>query len=302
MIGALNTANLASVSSLDSEVLDWYKAIDKDGGWASEGILRALDKFLITLKINGVRDKIKRCNLFCGGNLRASLHPIIKGNVGGPVLGRAKDINYGFRTRDYSYSRGLSAEDLSYSTLLSSASKYLLTGAFLSDLGVDNWGGHISFMSYHEPMSLSTVGDFMIPLAGGDYSSKNDLSAYMEFNSENRLLAASPSSFNPGSEKGYVDLQESDVAGFWLANRSSNTSQKVYLNGAQIGEEATLNQENHPTGGYKFRIFSTYSGGQETQTSIGKILFYSIGEKLTESNITVLNEALTKFNLTLGRN
>tara|TARA_B100000131_G_scaffold130906_1_gene127634 strand:+ start:4524 stop:5441 length:918 start_codon:yes stop_codon:yes gene_type:complete len=305
MIGGLNTAILANAVSLDDEVLDWHTAISKDGGSADSDTLMALDKFMTTLKVNGVRDKIKRCNLFCGSNLRSCFHPIIKGEVGKPI-GSEKDVNFGFRNSDYSLSRGLSAERLSSSALFSDASKYLKTEGFLTSFGLDNYGGHVSFMSYGSETSLSSVGGYMMPLCGGDYSMKNDLSAYVEFTDEN-TKAASPSSFNPSSSRGYVDLNaldgDTDVSGFWLANRTSNTDQKLYKDAVVFNDsESTLDQIPYPIGGYKFRIFSAYSGGKESQTSIGKMLFYSIGERLNESNITVLNDALTKFNDALGRN
>lgn len=302
MIGGLNTATLASVTSLDDEVLDWYTAVKGDGGDANSITLDALHEFVTTLKINGVRDKIKRCNLFCGENLRSCLHPIIKGEAN-KSIGSKKDINYGFRSADYSKSEGLSARN-SAAGILGPAGKYLLTGTFLTSLGLDNWGGHLSFMSYVGSASLDSAGGYMMPLSGGDYSIKNDLSAYIEFDNEANIRAASPSSFNPSSARGYVELDSwLDVGGFFLANRTSNINQKLYKNAAVIDDsDATLDQSLNPIGGYKFRIFSAYSGGQETQTSVSKLLFYSLGERLTEDNITILNNALIKFNDSLGRN
>jgi hypothetical protein len=305
MIGGLNTAALASVVSLDNEVLDWYTAVKNDGGDANSNTLNALDEFMITLKKNGIRNKIKRCNLFCGANLRSCLHPLIRGRVG-ESIGSKKDISYGFVNSDYSFFRGLSAESLSSSVLLSSAQKFLHTNTFLTSLGLDNYGGHISFMSYNDTMNLSSVGGYMMPLFGGDYSVKNDLSAYIEFDQDS-TKAASPSSFNPSSTRGYVNLDtlddDVDVSGFWLANRTSKTNQKLYNNGMAVEDsDATLSQDGFPIGGYKFRIFSAFSAGQETQASISKILFYSIGEKLAETDIKILNNALAKFNEVLGRN
>ncbi len=55
------------------------------------------------------------------------------------------------------------------------------------------------------------------------------------------------------------------------------------------------------SGGYKFRIFGAYSGGQVTQTSKYKLLFYSIGKGLTITEIENLDAALKEFNTKLNR-
>jgi len=80
MLGGLNTAMLASTGVFVEDVASWKSNIESDGGEVSQKTLEALNEFIITLRVNNIRNKIKRCNLFCGSNLRASLHPIIVGD------------------------------------------------------------------------------------------------------------------------------------------------------------------------------------------------------------------------------
>lgn len=299
MIGGLNTAILASIGALDREVEKWHTNVKNDGGDASEQTLKALSEFITTLKQNNIRNKIKRCNLFCGTNLRASLHPIIVGDSDRSI-GYLKDKNYGFTNADYSITTGLSALG---TNLQETAGKYLETDVFLSSVGMSDDYGQLSFMSALGDVPLSSIGDYMMPLCGGDYMTKSDLSAYIEFNSDKVLKAASPSSFSPGSADGYVKVENVDtVGGFWLANRTSSTNQKLYKNALEFdNSDATADQSAHPIGGYKFRIFGAAVGNEVIQTSIYKLLFYSLGSSLTESEITILNDALTNFNSTLNR-
>jgi hypothetical protein len=300
MLGGLNTAMLASTGVFVEDVASWKSNIESDGGEVSQKTLEALNEFIITLRVNNIRNKIKRCNLFCGSNLRASLHPIIVGDSDRSI-GYLKDKNFGFAEYDYSETGGLSAAGAT--ALGGAGSKYLETDVFLSSVDMSSSYGHLSFMSTSADVSLSSVGGYMMPLCGGDYSIENDLSSYIEFNSDQILKAGSPSSFAPGSSNGYVRKENvNSVGGFWLANRTSNINQKLYKDAVEYDDsDATSNQSAYPIGGYKFRIFGAYSGGQVTQTSIYKLLFYSMGAELTETEITVLNGALTKFNSSLGR-
>ena len=307
MLGGLNTAMLASTGVFVEDVASWKSNVESDGGEVSQKTLEALNIFIITLKVNNIRNKIKRCNLFCGSNLRASLHPIIVGDSDRSI-GYLKDKNFGFAEYDYSEMGGLSAAGAlsapnSSTALGGLGSKYLETDVFLSSVDMSSSYGHLSFMSTSADISLSSVGGYMMPLCGGDYSTVNDLSSYIEFNSDQILKAGSPSSFAPGSSNGYVRKENvNSVGGFWLANRTSNINQKLYKDAVEYDDsDATSNQSAYPIGGYKFRIFGAYSGGQVTQTSIYKLLFYSMGAELTETEITVLNGALTKFNSSLGR-
>jgi len=318
MIGLLNTVNVAIAGALDNEVSDWYTNVRNDGGEADSSTLGALSEFMFTLKINNIRSKIKRCNMFCGHNLRSSLHPIIKSaKEGGVTIGYEKDINSGFVNSDYAPGRGLWAIN---AALQLPAQKYLSTGVFISEAGITGAGGHLSFMGTPStnPTQLYDIGGYMSPLNGGDNQSSFDLSAYIEFDSgQGTIKGASASASAPGQEgHAEVDLygagidgldNANDVSGLWVASRESSTIQKLYRGNEegviQVNEFSNENdQTTFPIGGYKFRVFgSTPANGLVTQTSSYKLLFYAIGETMSESEITILNNALIKFNTALGR-
>lgn len=301
MIGTLNTSALASVGTLDTEVSRWKASVENDGGVVSRETLEALNAFMNNLKLNNIRNKITRCNLFCGSNYRAAMHPIITSDLeGGRLLGYDKDKNYGFFDSDYSESSGLTATG---AILNNQASKYLDTGLFLTSGGMSESYGHLSFMSTNQSVDLNSVGGYMMPICGGNYSLASALSSYIEFNSDEILKAASPSSFTQGSIRGHVEIENvNEIKGFWLANRTSSTNQNLYRDSIQYdNSDATADQANNVMGGYKFRVFGAYSGGQVTQTNSYKLLFYSIGKALTKNEIEILNQSLVQFNETLSR-
>lgn len=308
MIGSLNTVSVAISGALDNEVADWYARVQAHGGSADSATLGALNEFMHTLKLNNIRNKIRRCNLFCGYSLRSSLHPIINSaKEGGGRLGYERDIPVGFADSDYSQKNGLWAMGVS---LQSAATKYLSTGAFISEIGIGSQGGHVSFMSATSlnPIVVSSVGGYIMPLSGGDKQANTDLSAFIEFSSgSGTVTGASASAFAPGvvghAEAAITDNQ--DISGLWVATRTSSTNQELWQATnekiLEIGDAGTEDQSLWPIGGYKFRIFGSPSGGGTVQTSSYKLLFYSLGKSLTKEEIGILNDALIDFNNALGR-
>ena len=300
MIGALNTATLASVGGLEAETEDWHQRLisNKLPAGASRNTLESLNKFIITIKTNSFMHKIKRCNLFCGSNLLSALHPIIIGDSNQKIIGGPTDENHGFFEANYAEQFGLSAAG----TLIGGkATKWLEPNVFVTSMGMDNSNGHLSLMSNN-----LQADEYSMPICGGDYSSPSNMSAFIEFGKDGYLKACSPGSPALGSTLGQVVLDnpsKSDISGnVWTANRTSNTNQKLYKGATEYdNSEATQDQSNYAIGGYKFRIFGAYSGGQITQTSNGSILFYSLGETLTEAEISTLSNAVKLFNTNIGR-
>lgn len=304
MIGTLNTVNVATSGLLDQEAENWFAEVSSAGGLVNRRTLESASKFVTSLKRLGIRNKIARCNLFCGSNLAAALVPIIKStSEGGKTLGNSADTNVGFVSADYDKASGLTPNGTS---LAVQAVKYLETGLYLTSAGVRNdaTSGHVSFMSASTDVDSSLAGGYMMPIHGGDYFNPQELSAYIEFHSSGWLYAASPSTYVPVN-KGYVEIEdEKNIGGFWLANRASSTDQRLYQNGIRMDDgSGNVDQSASLTGGYKFRIFAAYNGNEDRsiQTSIYKLLFYSVGRGLTEDDIKNLGDLLKKFNTSEGR-
>ncbi len=299
MIGGLNTAILGSVGGFEREIEDWRLRVESSNlGGASRNTLDALNEFIITIKKNSFIHKIKRCNLFCGTNLSTALNPIIIGDSNKKVIGNKIDESRGFFEADYLERRGLSANSASVG---SQAQKWLNTGAFITSVGMDNNNGHLSLM-----FNNLNADEYSMPICGGNYSSSSNLSAFIEFGKDGYLKACSPGSPALGSTLGQVKLDnpsKADISGdVWTANRTSSTNQKLYKGEDEYdNSEATQDQSNYTIGGYKFRIFGAYSGGQITQTSNATMLFYSLGETLTETEISILSNAVKLFNTRIGR-
>ena len=86
----------------DPEVSAWAKRVNSAGGSVSNSCLEASSAFIRTIKNQpGLRQKIKRLNLFCGSNLDSSLMPLIIDE------GPTQDINHNFASTEYSEKSGI---------------------------------------------------------------------------------------------------------------------------------------------------------------------------------------------------
>ena len=73
--------------------------------------------------------------------------------------------------------------------------------------------------------------------------------------------------------------------------------------GTSTGDQTKRNPKVD-VGGYKFRIFAAWSKGIDAamQSNAHKMMFYSMGEGLTNDELTALFNAVTNFNEVTGRN
>jgi hypothetical protein len=100
-----------------------------------------------------------------------------------------------------------------------------------------------------------------------------------------------------------ISNTNADSHGFYSNSRTSSTSHKAYKNGAQIGSTNTT-----VTSGYSSmtsaRIYigaTSVSGTGINQYSDRECAFATIGDGLTDSEVSTLYTVVQKYQTTLGR-
>ena len=261
----------------DPEVSAWAKRVNSAGGSVSNSCLEASSAFIRTIKNQpGLRQKIKRLNLFCGSNLDSSLMPLIIDE------GPTQDINHNFASTEYSEKSGIKNST-------ASGNKYLDTGLDLSWSAVG-----LTFNDAH--IAISTLG-------------ANTSSSYKEWigrdhfslgsNKENRKLQ-----FRVGEHTIYADNpnpQQGACMGFYLGNcwwgdvslRLNNRSLENINVSNNSPSNADLSQNFHI-----FKRNTAYSAPDDFDQTVN---FYSIGLGLSDSEATVLYDAVSVFNQAKNR-
>mgnify|MGYP003148665038 CR=1 FL=1 len=262
--------------SYDPEVISWVSNVDANGGSVSQSTIDSLNTFIRTIKSSsGLRDKIKRLNLFCGSNLAASLVPLISD------IGNISDTNNNFTSSEYTKTTGLSNST-------ASGNKHVDTGMDLSD-------GDISFTDGH--IAINTLGS-------------NTSSTYKEWIGRDHATLGS----NLGAVKQHhfrwgehllttanTNPQEGTSMGFYLGNATSSKL-SLYLNDHEKATKSiTSNSPSNADLNQNFHVFkrnTIYSAPSDFDKTVN---FYSIGKALTDAEVKVLYEAVAVFNQELSR-
>ena len=142
-------------SNLDSEVNDWANnRLPSAGGKIDQAIVTAVNEWMFDVKsFPGLREKLKRVNLFSAKNLHGALVPIIRD------AGKPEDVNKGsemFNEDDYGLSTGLTANNVG--DILSGdswikAKKFIDTGVSMGSSFASNKTGHIAIASSDDSLT-----------------------------------------------------------------------------------------------------------------------------------------------------
>lgn len=98
----------------------------------------------------------------------------------------------------------------------------------------------------------------------------------------------------------YLQTANASSTGFFLMNRSNSTNLKQYKNGSVLGTSTSLNSSSLP-----INPILLSSGINSSGTAFGfstkECAFATIGDSLTDVEVTALYNAVQTFNTTLGR-
>ena len=262
-------------STYDHEVLAWVNRLANVGGTATNDQIAAANTFIKTIKsVDGLRDKIKRLNLFCGSNFDSALVPLIAD------AGSDQDSNYNFSNSEYSSNSGIKNSK-------ASGYKYLDTSMSFSDAGLSFTDGHLAVHTSGNNTS-SSYKEWI----GRDH-------AAIGSNKENRKFQ-----FRWGDHLIYADNrnpQEGTCMGFYLGNCSSSKISLSLNNNTVSTKDISSNSPGNADLNQDFRIFkrnTVYTSPNDFDQTIN---FYSIGLSLTDEQAKGVYDAVAVFNHALNR-
>jgi hypothetical protein len=225
--------------------------------------VNALTAFVTSAKAGGYWAKLSRLNLFCGDQLAAALVPLK--NAGG-----ALETNVGFVAGDYTPLAGLTGNG---------TSKKLDTGLSILALNKADFG--MGVWALTNPVeTLNNRNDI-----GSSYSATG--------NSDRLYIATRAQGSNIASfGTGNVETMTTPTTGLHVQETTGTTDQRVYVNGANLSNVSTWNNQ-----GFNAGTMNVFSGGGG-HFSPHSLAGYYIGSNLDQA---ALYADWRTFNLALGR-
>jgi len=280
------------VSNADAN--DWVNRVYANGGTVSASTAAAVNQFCNAIDAeSGLRDRFYRLNLFAGTGLNACFVPLYRGtSLGGTQFGNTIDTNTGpFISGDYTEtgaSGGLTGNG---------TTKYLDTG-----LAPSNLPSYISAHNavYHSQPSggdqtrawigcRDTATASQIYLSNGIFSTSAVFGQYM---------ASATANFNTGGS------QTGAAGGFRVLSRTAVDRLDNYYN-AVSQANSTLDISGGIAGvtsARPFFIFANNNQGTADSFINGRVMAYSLGLGLSQSQVDAYTAAMLALQTALGRN
>lgn len=258
------------------EAAAWRTAVIANGGTVSSSTINAVSNFCQSIAEDGLRDRLYRLNLFCGGNLSSALVPLYRGPAPtGTQYGNATDTNVNFVSGDYvetGATGGLKGNG---------TNKRLATGFPSNTVALAN-----RHLAAYESLNATT-----------DYSAS--VQSYSSALNRHWRLGLWTSSTNYiYSAFAGVGGQPSFIKGTGLivGQNDSATAGTIYRNGISVANEtggAASSVDTAPV-----QILGEVSG----EFSEARLGGYSIGEKFTAPQVLAYYKAMQAFQTALTRN
>jgi len=256
--------------------------VTANGGTVSTTTMKAVDVFCKAIDSAGIRGRIWRLNLFAGSNLSAATVPLYRGtSAAGTQYGNTTDTNANFVSGDYSETGSTAGLKGNGST------KYLNTGLLVTDIpDARHLAVHLTVAS----QSFSTVwlgadnypdsGYYLNAIGvGGDTSTSRQRAFSTDFNGT---------------------LGSNSNASFILGNAiASGGAASLYRNSTQIGTATTSSRTRTGLAHYVFAANRKNSAVDFNGSTLGA---YSIGESMTQAQVSSFDSAMRTFQAALGRN
>ncbi len=274
------------VSNADAQ--DWVNRVYANGGTVSTSTANAVNSFCDAIDAAGIRDRFYRLNLFAGTGLNACLVPLYRGaSLGGTQYGNTTDTNVGpFVSGDYTET-GASGGLLGDGT-----SKYLATG--LTPAAVPAIAtGHLS--AYIPSLA-----------AGGSRALLGAASGSQQFQVTHRLSGGGIVQVRAvwGGTASTDDTFAAGVTnvpgGLWTITRTSSTAITTYNNStSKVTGTTSTTPASHSVQWY---VFAANSGGTAALFAGHRMMSYSIGESMTDTQVSAYYAAMQALQTSLGRN
>ena len=282
-------------NALHPEAADWAARVVANGGSVSGSTLSAVSKFCASIDSAGIRDRFFRMGIFCGSNLNAALVPLYRStSFGGSPLGNTTDTDGGTFVgvgTDYAETGATGGLTGNGST------KYLNTGLAPSDLP-SYTSAHIAV--YHSQPSganqtrawiacRDTATASTIYLSNGFFSNSAVFGQYMSNATAN---------FNTGGS------QTGAAGGFRVLSRTNFERLDNYYNAvSQANSASNINGGiAGVTSTRPFFVFANNNQGTADSFMNGRVMAYSLGLGLSQSQVDAYTAAMLAFQTAMTRN
>jgi hypothetical protein len=290
----MNGRLLRPTQSLHPEAADWASRVRANGGTTGVS-LPAVSSFCKAIDAAGIRSKILRANLFCGGggNTNAFLVPLYLGSSISSRIGNTLDTNVGglFVSGDYN-------ETGASGGLTGGTTRYLTTGLLTSALPAIATGHLAAYVmtGFSAASAYGLVASFSSGFDGSNYYG-------IEANAGNTAGTMSGSWGSAFSGRATVTSANGAGIGFVATSRVASDDNRLYRNGSQIGTAQTASTTPAANNGGGFSVFAsmaqTASAAFYAPVQMGG---YSIGTGLTAAEMAAYNTAMQAFQAALSRN
>jgi hypothetical protein len=290
---AMSPRLLRPRSTVHPEAAAWAARVVANGGTVGTS-LAAVSKFCAAIASAGIRDRFFRLNLFCGSNLNAALVPLYRGpSLGGTQFGGATDTNNGpFVGVGTDYAETGATGGLTGN----GSSKYLDTGLATGTIGLSS--GHLSV--YHSQASgLNQTRSWM---SARDTSTASTAYLSNGFFGTSAVFAAysgvATANYNTGGS------QTGAAGGHRLVSRTSVTALNNYYNAVSEGSSVAdiTGSISGVSSTRPLFVFASNNQGSVEQYINGRIMAYSAGLGLSQSQAEAYYTAMLAFQTALGRN
>jgi hypothetical protein len=306
------------------EIVAWLKNLRNNNLTVPSGtVLSAMESLLFGLQATGLRSKILRLNLFCGGDYLSSFFPIIKDIGGiwdynGAKGSTASDLANGpFQAGDWSLTTGFNASNNATYVVSGNVTgntntnqlKVIDTTVAANNSNINNYSVHMStYISGINSGStitniadIGTFGTFNMQAGAGGNNANNTIRSNIYAQTTQDSAAYSYSSgFSP--------------QGFYVASRTSNTSNTIYKNGSAPSAANNPNTQtaltSPSTNTASFVVFGRTTtsnagagAGSKALTNVTDRTYsmYSIGTGLSITDAANFNNLIRAFNTAIGR-
>jgi hypothetical protein len=274
------------VSNADAQ--DWVNRVYANGGTVSASTASAVNSFCNAIDAAGIRDRFYRLNLFAGTGLNAALVPLYRGQSRtGTQYGNTTDTNVGpFVSGDYTET-GASGGLLGDGT-----SKYLATGLAAAAVPAIATG-HLS--AYIPSLA-----------AGGTRALLGAASGSQQFQVTHRLSGGGIVQVRAvwggtaNTDDNFAAGVTNVPGGLWTITRTSSTAITTYNNStSKVTGTTSTTPASHSVQWY---VFAANSGGTAALFASHRMMSYSIGESMTDTQVSAYYAAMQALQTSLGRN
>jgi hypothetical protein len=306
------------------DLVAWVKTLKTNSlTLPSDTVLSALEALIRGLQNTGLRSKILRLNLFCGGDYISSFFPIIKdvgltwdynGIYGSTVSSLA---NGPFQAADWSISTGFNAANnanyVSSGNVIGNTNtntlKVIDTTFAGNNSNINNYSVHLA--TY---ISGINAGSAITNITDIGTTAYFNMQAGFNGNNASNIIRSNIYAQTTQDTATYTYSSLFSPQGFYVSSRTSTTSNTIYKNGSAPSAANNPNTQTAlttpPTSTTSFILFgrpTTSNAGPGaankaiTNVTDRTVSMYSIGSGLTNTDVANYNNLISTFNTAIGR-